>query len=283
MSALTLPASSRKRCSHGSCAKPLPSTAFKCRFGTPILPLIGGGGTTLSAAGPPERGRAPARCASPEPQALEAVALVRRVEGVVGQREAAHDRRDARSPRAAASSGACRPCARTPARRRRRAPSRRAASRSAGSRVEERRLGQLERDRDLGAPGGAPRAASARARRAISLGLWPGASRMLSGGRAPRRERSCAARRPRSCSRRRTPARRCARRTRRRRPAPPRRRRRRRSPRRPAAAAATTRAPRRRAARRRRRSSSRTAVGVRAATARSIAISTCAAFSTAPP
>src|SRR5215212_4719674 len=88
MSARTLPASSRKRSSQGSAAKPLPSTALRCRFGTPTLHLSAAGDRFLARQG----GQGAVQLASgelAEPEALQPVALVRRVEGVRAEREAA--------------------------------------------------------------------------------------------------------------------------------------------------------------------------------------------------
>src|SRR6185436_6327952 len=91
-SALTLAASMRKRCSQGSGAMPLPSTALRCRLGTPTCVLSACERRALGQFGQRAiqlRGRELA-----EPQALEAVALVRGVERVGSEGEAAHDRGD---------------------------------------------------------------------------------------------------------------------------------------------------------------------------------------------
>src|SRR3954453_15817924 len=90
-SARMLPASRRNRCSHGSGATPLPSTAFRCRFGTPTLSLSAAWVRPLARQCRPFPVQL-ARRELAEAQALEPEALVRGVEGVGAEREAAHDR-----------------------------------------------------------------------------------------------------------------------------------------------------------------------------------------------
>src|SRR4029453_5229049 len=74
--ARTLPASRRKRCSQGSAAMPLPSTAFRWRFGTPTRVLSAAGKRALALQVGQRAVQLPGREVAGE-QALEAVALVR--------------------------------------------------------------------------------------------------------------------------------------------------------------------------------------------------------------
>ena len=220
---------------------------------------------------------------SPEPQALEPVALVRRVKGVGAEREAAHDRGHAllRQHRQKRQRSA------QPHERGRRAacalerPGRELQRRVAG--VEQRGIGEVEVARTAPRRRGSAARSSRSTSAAICAALCPGASRMLSCARATD-----------GITVRGSPAvsmftstdglaPRCAPRTPRPRRPPPPRRRPRRSCRRRSAGAPTTRAPRRSSGATPARSSSRARPSGPGSTSRSTSISTCVAFSTAPP